>query len=818
MSIPDVSQFPGNLASRRQWLCWRFVQKPGQKKPSKMPYYATTGALRGWPMGKPRDGRATEQQPQVEQGHPLDREHLTGFEEAAAFAAARGFDGVGFAFLPGDGLIGIDLDGVIGGDDARTALGLQITADCDTYGEMSPSGTGLHLIGLGDVQTFKSNDIGIEVFCGRQFFTMTGHHHPDTPFEVRKIPEETIGYLRGMVERAKLAAKEARPVAHASPAAQTHAPAPSGRDEAARYCLAALDSAVQRLRSTREGGRNDMLNGEAFGLGQLLRTGGVSEATVRAALADAALASGLDASEVTSTIRSGIEAGKDRPRSIPERQQRAAAPAPAPAPAEDAAIDPDTGEIVGAMKATSRAAAGAQATEAQMPGAMLMSVDQMLEDCVWIAQGEQVTRLSMPRSIWSWSEFRSLTAAAKTIIEPEDGDRKKPKPTPNSVIWYNSPSRITVDSRTFRPGAGTITTRPGMDQSSGLLDVNSWRPIERMGGQADISLFHDHMAYLFPDAGDRGAFLDWLAHLEQRPGELPHYGWLHIAEKTGTGRNWLASLLSRIWGAYVAPSVDLPALLESQFNGQIAGKVLAVVDEIREGGGESVYKHANRLKSIINQEMREINPKYGRQYTEYNALRWLVFSNHLEALPMDETDRRWRVVTHYADPRPESVYSAMYAALRDDSFVDSVAVWLGKRDISQFNPGARPPMTQAKRTAIHATMSAAQQYAREIVARWPSDVITSADAAEILADHADGDPRKPAMNPHFRRSMEEAGAVAVGKVVKVGGHPHRCWVIRNHDQWDSGRPAMIAREALRARDGRGTSSTARFVLMDSPVL
>src|SRR5260370_25931590 len=33
-------------------------------------------------------------------------------------------------------------------------------------------------------------------------------------------------------------------------------------------------------------------------------------------------------------------------------------------------------------------------------------------------------------------------------------------------------------------------------------------------------------------------------------------------------------------------------------------------------GGESVYKHANRLKSLINQETREINPKYGRRSEE----------------------------------------------------------------------------------------------------------------------------------------------------------------------------------------------------------
>lgn len=801
-TLPTRSDYPQELTDRPQWLVWRYVNKTPGKKPSKMPYYVN-GQPRGWPNGRPHDGKATESQPQHQQGAMEDRAELVDFDAALIAAHAGRYDGVGFAFLPGDGLIGIDLDKVVGYDDDRDDLGRSLIEGCQTFAELSPSRTGLHIIGRGTLRTFKSNDVGIEVFCGSQFFTMPGEHHPDSPFEIGDIPPAVLARLLALVDAAKEARKAATPSPVAPPVA-ARSPAGGGN----RYAEAAFTSAVQAVRSQSEGGRNDTLNKEAFGLGQLVGGGYLSEHEVHAALTEAGLACGLGASEVASSLRSGLEAGKRSPRVI----ARSAAPVARPAAVVDDApdwVDAETGEIH---------EAGRVAPPDEMPRALLMSVDEMLADCVWVAQGEQVAMMSRPGAVWSWSEFRNLTAASKTTVEPEEGEKKKPRPIPNAVIWHNSPARITVDSRTFRPGAGPITARPGVDPAAGLLAVNSWRPIRRGRGGADISLFLDHLAYLFPDAVERNAFFDWLAHLEQRPGELPHYGWLHIAEKTGTGRNWLSSLLGRIWAGYVASSVDLPALLDSQFNGQLAGRVLAVVDEIREGGGESVYKHANRLKSLINQETREINPKYGRQYTEYNALRWLVYSNHLEAIPMDETDRRWRVAMHTAAPRPEAAYSALYAALDDPAFVDSVAVWLGARDISGFNPGARPPMTAAKQTAIHATMSAAQQYAREIVARWPSDVITSADAAEILADHADGDPRKPAMVPHFRRSMEEAGAVAVGKVIKVGGNPHRCWVIRNHGQWVGALPGVIASEALRARSGRGTHSTARFVLVDSPAL
>lgn len=330
MNVPEA------LKDRPQWLCWKFITKAGQKKPAKMPYYATTGNLRGWPYGKPSGGEPTDDQPQVEQGHPLDREHLVDFEAAMETAALRGFDGVGFAFLPGDGLIGIDLDAACADKHAS------IRDACGTFAEASPSGTGLHIIGLGECETFKSNDIGIEVFCGRQFFTVTGNHDPASPLELMPIPADTLEKLRRTVERAK---EEARARKHGDqPAAAPIAPTVAHNAEASRYCLAALESAVQRLRSATEGGRNDLLNGEAYGLAQLIHTGGISEATIRAALQDAALVCGLPPGEAKATISSGIRAGLQTPRGLPQREQRAQhRPKPASEPAQG--IDPETGEI-----------------------------------------------------------------------------------------------------------------------------------------------------------------------------------------------------------------------------------------------------------------------------------------------------------------------------------------------------------------------------------------------------------------------------------------------------------------------------------------
>jgi hypothetical protein len=420
-----------------------------------------------------------------------------------------------------------------------------------------------------------------------------------------------------------------------------------------------------------------------------------------------------------------------------------------------------------------------------------MSVDAMLEDCVFIADGSQVVRLSEPKSVLKFNEFCDLTACNVTEVkDPENGVR--PKKVPNAMLWKKDVVRKTVQTRTFHAGAGEICRDP-----DGRTAVNSWRPIERWKAAADLKPFLEHVEYLIGDATEREVFLNWLAHIEQEPGVLPHYGWLHIAKNTGTGRNWMASVLARVWRGYVAPNVDLPSLLESQYNGMLAGRVLALVDEVQEGGGENPFRVANRLNGMVNEEKRKINPKFGRESWEHNACRWLVFSNFDNALPMKGTDRRWRVVRHDAAPRSPETYTKLYALLNDAEFINAIGAFLRERDIGRFNPGERPPMNDAKRAALNASKSMMQHSAEHLVSDWPADVITNGDAAEALGDGNEKGVTPAAM----RRALNEAGAIQYGngRVVKVRRTAAKCWILRNVERWADAPPIDIATEAARAR-------------------
>ena len=185
--IPAAAQVPIDLVDRQQWLVWGY--EPGEtpeKKPRKMPYYC---------CGAKRSGG---------QGGDRDRRLLVDFAAAARCAQNTGLDGVGFAFLPDDGLVGIDLDGMIDPDSGEVSERCSaIIAACASYTELSPSGKGVHIICRGDATTTKSNKVGVEVFAGSQYFTFTGRRWPGAPAEVGLLDEGVFRRLAATVRAAR---------------------------------------------------------------------------------------------------------------------------------------------------------------------------------------------------------------------------------------------------------------------------------------------------------------------------------------------------------------------------------------------------------------------------------------------------------------------------------------------------------------------------------------------------------------------------------------------------------------------------------------
>ena len=82
------------------------------------------------------------------------------------------------------------------------------------------------------------------------------------------------------------------------------------------YAMAALRAETERVASARPGTRNVTLNRAAFSLGQLVAAGLIPPLPVITSLIDAARYAGLPQDEAIRTVRSGMEAGANKPRAL----------------------------------------------------------------------------------------------------------------------------------------------------------------------------------------------------------------------------------------------------------------------------------------------------------------------------------------------------------------------------------------------------------------------------------------------------------------------------------------------------------------------
>lgn len=151
---------PKELQERKQWICWKYEQRPDRPKPTKIPYNPVTGF----------------------KASTMDPSTWTDFQTAAAQAGK--YSGIGFVFTKNDPYVGIDLDHVL--DDKGEFIfpdAKELFEKCNSYTEVSPSGTGIHILGKAKLHDMahkveENTAIGTcekELYESGRYFTVTGH-------------------------------------------------------------------------------------------------------------------------------------------------------------------------------------------------------------------------------------------------------------------------------------------------------------------------------------------------------------------------------------------------------------------------------------------------------------------------------------------------------------------------------------------------------------------------------------------------------------------------------------------------------------------
>jgi primase-polymerase (primpol)-like protein len=145
---------PKEIIEYPQWIVWKGEPKKNGKM-DRVPYSPIT------------DKKASVKDPST----------WSSFEDALSRYEAGGFSGIGFVFTQNDPYCGIDVDscrnpetGIIEPWAQREIENFQ------SYTEISPSGTGVHIITKGELPEGGRKKGNIEIYDKGRFFTFTGNH------------------------------------------------------------------------------------------------------------------------------------------------------------------------------------------------------------------------------------------------------------------------------------------------------------------------------------------------------------------------------------------------------------------------------------------------------------------------------------------------------------------------------------------------------------------------------------------------------------------------------------------------------------------
>lgn len=417
---------------------------------------------------------------------------------------------------------------------------------------------------------------------------------------------------------------------------------------------------------------------------------------------------------------------------------------------------------------------------------------EMLERLVYISSTTAVvdseTNVIYPSDVTARKDFAaSITMIPTGKIDPATGDEKTAKVV-NFDLWFSHPKRQS------RHGVGWLPNGPKIIKSlnaPGLIDHNTWRGFvhpayaAQMRGddalrESWLQAWRTHLAYLVPIEDERVRFEQWLAHILQRPEEVTHTAYLMWTETHGIGRNWFASVLCEVLHGYALPNIELSRMLDAQFNSSLSRKLLAIVDEIKEGGDHRErHKRENQIRQIITRDQTEINEKNQKQRMEYVRARWLFFSNHPDALPFNNSDRRIWVIKNPTVKASDEYYDWLFGMLKRPEFISAVfAHLMWSVDLTDFKTGEHAPMNEAKKESIAAMEPPIVSDLKDMAATMNPDsmINSSAISARLAMDYgisAEGIHPKT-----WAGYLKSAGFIQIPHKMKLFGTREFIYIVR----------------------------------------
>lgn len=206
--------------------------------------------------------------------------------------------------------------------------------------------------------------------------------------------------------------------------------------------------------------------------------------------------------------------------------------------------------------------------------------------------------------------------------------------------------------------------------------------------------------------------ISWIAHIIQKPRERAGTN-IVIQSQQGAGKDIFGKFIGLVIGSQYTMSFGDMQQFCQKHNSEQAGKLFIRLNEISDKG-INLNNH-NFLKNKTNEEYIRIEPKGLEPYNLKNYARYMLFTNNLNSIYVENDDRRYMLIQANNDNRNKySYFAPIYKESTDLNILKSAFKYFKEYDISDFKP-MEMPITDYKKKQIKNNISSVYLYLEELL-------------------------------------------------------------------------------------------------------
>ena len=242
-------------------------------------------------------------------------------------------------------------------------------------------------------------------------------------------------------------------------------------------------------------------------------------------------------------------------------------------------------------------------------------------------------------------------------------------------FWLTDENRREYEGVVFSPGREI----PGY--------YNLWRGFSVKPISGDCSLYWKHVRKVIccDDETHYQYVRKWLAHLVQRPAELPGVA-LVVRGSQGTGKTFFVDTIGNLLGPHYL-MLSRMEQVTGKFTGHLKDALLVYANEAIWGGDK---QGEGALKAMITDDQCTVEAKGKDSYQVRNYKRLIVSSNEQWAVPIGMDDRRFLVLEASEAQKENKAYFAALSRQMKAGGLEALLYELQHEDLGGFDVRTKP--------------------------------------------------------------------------------------------------------------------------------